>query len=81
MVAVYGARNTVKRLPMNSDDYIITDLITISPFINVKEIEKKWNRTLCIQCRNLIDKIKIAQRNQSEEYKRYQQEYKKRKKQ
>ena len=27
-----------------------------------------------------MDKIKIAQRNQSEEYKRYQQEYRKRKK-
>ena len=45
-----------------------------------KEIEQKWTRTLCIHCRNLMDKIRIAQRNQSEEYKRYQQEYKKRKK-
>ena len=40
-----------------------------------KKIEKKGNRTLCIRCRNLADKIRIAERNQSDSYKEYQKQY------
>ena len=37
-----------------------------------KLIEKKGQRTLCIHCRNLADKIRIAERNHSEKEKEYQ---------
>ena len=37
-----------------------------------KTIKKQWNRTLCIPCTNIKDKMRIAERNKSPEYKAYQ---------
>lgn len=34
-----------------------------------KTIEKKGQRTLCIRCRNLADKLRIAERIRTDEYK------------
>ena len=45
-----------------------------------KSIEKKGTRTLCIACTNIKDKIRIAERNQSPEYKAYQKMRRERKK-
>ncbi len=45
-----------------------------------KIIEKKWNRTLCIACRNIKDKIRIAERNKSPEYKAYLKQWREKRK-
>jgi hypothetical protein len=40
-----------------------------------KRIQKRGTRTLCIACRNIKDKMRIAERNKSTEYKEYQKQW------
>lgn len=41
-----------------------------------KLIEKKVNRTMCIKCTNVWNKIQAEQRRATQEYKEYQKNYK-----